>query len=865
MNDKTREIILSITKAAGATACALGVLKFSGVKNIAALVLLTTLAGTLGNLLFSWMVARLLDLHKRLTRTRPGEVVAAFGSYPLEDAGFAPAGGKGRALARLFQAGYPVPDGCIVLPDAFDGDDLRPAAWQQLARQLARLRAGKAIPFAVRSSALQEDSARGSFAGEFESVLGVQSDAEIREALRTVLQSRRSDRVSSYTREQSLDGGEHAIAVVIQKLVRPDYAGVLFTADPLTGNLNQMTGNFVSGLGEKLVSGQVSASTFTFDRPVGAYHGPAELEPVAKTLHRLAHNIENDLGCPQDIEWAAAGGKVYILQARPITTLNGFDPVLAVWNDTLTGNFLWSATNLMEASPEVLTPFTASLRSYLDTHGGPALSVKNHSLNGIIGGRFYANLSVQVSAFAFLFGGDARRAYQQIAGWWGEVPPQMDIPVLPLSGEDWFKRVLPGLLQSTLMFGQYRKQAPRFLAANRQKCAELRQKVKQAAGKPQLADLWQNAIGPLYRDSMIHVVAASSDAQFKLERELRELVGEDEANALLSNLSGADARLESLGPAAGLGKVLRGEMSREEYLDHYGHRGVNEPECAWPRPMEDPAWLERKLAEWQKSPVDVDGLLARQQAAYEAAWQRFCQRYPRRVKSTQKRIQQAAEAARQREAVRSEATRGITVLRAFALRAGELLGLGEDVFFLTIDEVLQALQSETAIPAVQRIAARKETFQRYQSLPPYPAMICGRFDPFAWAADPNRRSDVFDAHSQAAVSTPAAEQDDHTLHGFAGALGVVEGVVRRLNSMDDSETFQPGEVLVTTMTNIGWTPLFPRAAAIVTDLGAPLSHAAIVARELGIPAVVGCGNATMRLKTGDRVRVDGGKGLVQIL
>jgi pyruvate,water dikinase len=100
---------------------------------------------------------------------------------------------------------------------------------------------------------------------------------------------------------------------------------------------------------------------------------------------------------------------------------------------------------------------------------------------------------------------------------------------------------------------------------------------------------------------------------------------------------------------------------------------------------------------------------------------------------------------------------------------------------------------------------------------------------------------------------------------LAGALGVVEGTVRRLDRLEDSGQFQPGEVLVTTMTNIGWTPLFPRAAAIITDLGAPLSHAAIVARELGIPAVVGCGDATMRLKTGDRVRVDGGQGRVEIL
>jgi len=101
--------------------------------------------------------------------------------------------------------------------------------------------------------------------------------------------------------------------------------------------------------------------------------------------------------------------------------------------------------------------------------------------------------------------------------------------------------------------------------------------------------------------------------------------------------------------------------------------------------------------------------------------------------------------------------------------------------------------------------------------------------------------------------------------GFGGAVGVVEGVARVITSLADGESLQPGEVLVTTVTNIGWTPLFPRAAAVVTDIGAPLSHAAIVARELGIPAVVGCGNATLRVRTGDRVRVDGANGTVRVL
>ena len=106
---------------------------------------------------------------------------------------------------------------------------------------------------------------------------------------------------------------------------------------------------------------------------------------------------------------------------------------------------------------------------------------------------------------------------------------------------------------------------------------------------------------------------------------------------------------------------------------------------------------------------------------------------------------------------------------------------------------------------------------------------------------------------------------DGTITGFPGAAGVVEGIARVLRAPEDAAQFGDGEILVTTVTNIGWTPIFPRAAAVVTDVGAPLSHAAIVARELGIPAVVGCGNATMLLHSGDRVRVDGSNGTVDVL
>jgi pyruvate,water dikinase len=210
--------------------------------------------------------------------------------------------------------------------------------------------------------------------------------------------------------------------------------------------------------------------------------------------------------------------------------------------------------------------------------------------------------------------------------------------------------------------------------------------------------------------------------------------------------------------------------------------------------------------------------------------------------------------------VRSEAVRSSIAIRAFALRAGELTGLGEDIFLLTIDQVLALLEGDDSVRRF--LPARKETYERYRDLPPYPTIIVGRFDPFQWAADPQRRSDIYIANAPAVAHDPQAGQP---ITGFAGALGIVEGTVRRLDRLEDSHQLQAGEILVTMLTNIGWTPLFPRAAAIVTDLGAPLSHAAIVARELGIPAVVGCGDATMRLQTGDRVRVDGGQGLVEVL
>jgi pyruvate,water dikinase len=315
--------------------------------------------------------------------------------------------------------------------------------------------------------------------------------------------------------------------------------------------------------------------------------------------------------------------------------------------------------------------------------------------------------------------------------------------------------------------------------------------------------------------------------------------------------------LASLGPVVGVARVVQGKMSRAEYLEKYGHRGPQEAELSLPRPAEDPDWLDKQLAEYEKNPVDVDALLAKRHAEFEAAWQRLQARYPKQAPKLRRQIDQVGPAARMREAVRDEVTRVLWVERGWALRAGELTGLGDDIFLLTIDEVLALLSGDDA--ATVHIPSRRETYDRYRALPPYPMIIRGPFDPFRWAADPKRRNDIYDATAATPIST------SNTITGFAGAAGRVEGRVRVLDGPEQGDQLQPGEILVAVTTNVGWTPLFPRAAAVVTDVGAPLSHAAIVARELGIPAVVGCGSATTRLRSGDRVRVDGGRGVVEIL
>ncbi len=533
---------------------------------------------------------------------------------------------------------------------------------------------------------------------------------------------------------------------------------------------------------------------------------------------------------------------------------NGFDPVTGTWNDSLSGDMLWSRNNFGEARPDVMAPFTFSITNRV----WRSISLlPGYSMAGNICGRFYANVSVSMSMLTAL-GKSVDAAKEQMAGMLGNVPEQIDIPTVPMRRST-VLLAIPKMIRLAMRERRGAKRVPEYLATMPTLCSKLRQRIQATDSKSALIDIWHNDIYATINDSLWIVAGGAQPLEtlMPFKRKLAEWVGEADANTLFSGLSNEDSMLASLGPVVGMARVAQGKMSRAEYLEKYGHRGPQEAELSLPRPAENPAWLDQQLTEYAHNPVDVDALLTKRRAEFAAAWQRLQAQHPKQAPRLRRDIDKVAPAARMREAVRDEATRLIWVEREWALRAGALTGLGDDVFLLTLGEVLDLLAGNDT--ATGYLSTRRETYARYRELPPYPMIIRGRFDPFRWAADPQRRNDIYEASAATPLST------SNTIRGFAGATGCVEGRVRLLDGPEQGNQLQPGEILVAVTTNVGWTPLFPRAAAVITDVGAPLSHAAIVARELGIPAVVGCGSATTRLRSGDRVRVDGGQGVVEIL
>jgi rifampicin phosphotransferase len=873
-----------------------------------------------------------------------GEAPAAGPQLPLvmtlDDVGAVPevVGGKGASLARLARAGFRVPPGFHVttgayldflstgglgeellsamsVVDASDAGTFEAAATRigelfaerpvpaATAASVAEAYAGLgegALPVAVRSSATVEDQPGLSAAGQHDTYLNVHGEAAVIDAVRRCWASLWSARAIGYRARRGIPPDDVSIAVVVQRLVPAEAAGVMFTIDPVDGARDKIVVSANWGLGESVVSGDVTPDVAVIDRESGALASyqmggkevmtvadgvgtletetPADLRsaPVlspdqAGELARVGLAIEKLYGDPVDVEWARADRELWVVQARPITAVAARPVAGEVpgeqWNDSLAGDYLWTNGNLGEALPDVMTPATWSyLELFMSRMIFPP-SVPGYRGYGRIGGRFYANVSMSMSLQA-LVGIPRRRFVALFSPVLGRLPPLGEIPRARLPRWKASRLMVPATFASLRRVNASGKRLPQFLADAPGRCDRLRAEIEQTDDAAALADLWPAKVRPLLveaADMLAGAGSAGGTTLVSVPGKLAALVGEADASLLLSGQRAegpATTSLASLGPVVGLARLARGEIDRDAYAREYGHRGAHEAELSIPRPAEDPGWIDEQLAALGGSDHDAardaDALLAKQDAARAASWERLARQDPRKAAAVRKLITAWAPAARGREAARSEVIRSVWVARTWVQRAGELTGCGDDLFFLELPETLDLLRGERS--PLERVPPRRGAYETYAALPSYPTLIRGRFDPIRWAADPDRRTDYYDERA----ATPPPPPDD-AVTGFPGAAGVVEGTARVLRTPEDGAQLRDGEILVTTVTNIGWTPIFPRAAAVVTDVGAPLSHAAIVARELGIPAVVGCGNATMLLRSGDRVRVDGGAGTVEIL
>ena len=754
-------------------------------------------------------------------------------------------GGKASSLSLMMQnLKMNIPSGYVITADAFrDGKitDEANAELNELIRTLDRTKR-----YAVRSSAIGEDGAEGSFAGQYETLTDLMVP-RIREAVGKVAASAKNARVENYKEQNGIAG--EGIGVVIQRFIKADFAGVIFTSDVITGNDEKIVGNYVKGEGEKLVSGAENAEEFRIGALEYSYEGNPELEPYAKTLRKYCLAIRNFYGVPMDIEWAVAKRKVYILQARPITTLTRLGVKNYDINGTRSGLKLLTKTNVGEIFMKPVSPMTFSVLEKINEFVGLPDWLEN------VCGQAYMNVSVMCSLMVS-FGMSREKAYDNVKDLVGGIPEGCEIPISPFDKKA-FKKHIWGLLFPKDKSKLTKKQKHEMVENLHVISEELIERIKTIDNNSALMAFWDDVLQPKLNDGLASILAESGTSLvplFSLRKKISEIAGEDMANRLCTGSLGI---LECMKPTLLLEDVASGRISREEYIRECGHRSADEMELMSPRPYEDPSFIDALLKDRETNAASLREMQERQKVSYEEALAEFKEKYPSKRRWIVKEMAKFVHANSFREDIRSKGVRIFCVFRQYCLKAGELNGLGDDIFMLGYKEMFAMLKGDKT--SVSYIPARKETFARYLSYPGFPALIIGRFDPDKWMADPARRYDYFIKDMK---SSDAGTSD---VKGFAGAAGVVTGTVRVIDDVSRIDELQKGEILVTRATNIGWTVAFHKVSAIVTDIGAPLSHAAIVAREFGIPAVVGCNNATTVLKTGDIVTVDGENGTVTIV
>ena len=799
-------------------------------------------------------------------------------------------GRKAATLAALAARGFPVPPGFVVTTAACErilatvdaaAEDLARAefpgdVWAGIVSGVRQLGGGAV---AVRSSATAEDLPDASYAGQYETVLGVSGPDEVAQAVRRCLASARSARVRAYS-------GSHRdpMAVLVQRLVPAQAAGVVFTANPVTGD-REILVSAVRGLGDRLVSGEATPDEWVVrGDEVRCLRAPENAvdPPRVRDIVALARRVEDVGGGPQDLEWAIAGGDLFLLQARPITALprppQVQPPADGFWRKDTTHY------------PMPLTPFGASV--YLPAIGR-AVPVMGDDFGLLFEGVEQRCLGGEVYARAIPVGGKER---SPPPGWVMWIAARI-VPALRRRSRVAEKAIASGLSEQLLERWEtewrdaFRDEAESFKRVDLSALSDEDllghlDLLKDFLDRGQLVHFRLNGAYtvPLYEllvacddllgwDSVasLALVAGSSDVSAEPGRELRALASRFATDAAaLRALDEADdgvlARLQEASPE--LADAFRA------YLDRYGHRTASY-DPGDPTLFERPALLAGLLRD-RVSAGDRD----RQDGSQISrdALARAHTTLAHRSEDDRDRFELAVEAARRVYGNREDNifwldNQPCAFLRYTAVEIGRrladrgLLARATDAVFLEEMELRGAL-ADRANEDLRALVARRKAERAWVAAHPGPA---------TYGTDPGPPPDLSPLPPALRLVNTAAlhwmqllfpTEETGTaqaqLRGVPGSPGRYTGPVRLVRDETDFPKLRPGDVLVCPITSPAWSVLFVQAGAVVTDAGGVLAHTAVIAREYGLPAVLATGAATQRLRDGDRVTVDGTAGVVTI-
>jgi len=796
--------------------------------------------------------------------------------------------------------------------------DLQSAVVAQWASDLDR------AVVAVRSSAIGEDGTDHSFAGQFESVLGVETEQQLVDAVRQCWASAWTGRAVAYRARNGMPALDVEMGLVVQVLIDADVAGVLFTGDPISGDPYTSVVSATFGLGEALVSGIANADTYRLDRRhdllevevadkdvmiVRASAGLTEEADVpeqrrgeraltdaqVRELVALGSKLEAaDEGRAQDVEWAIADGELHVLQTRPVTTKLRPRGIRRTWDNS----------NIVESYSGVVSPLTFSFarEAYtavyfqalkllrLPESEMTQAKVVVRQMLGYVDGRVFYNLASWYYLLSVMPDYEKNAAaMEQMMG----VRAPLDRRVAPPANTSRKLRLYAAmgwqLLRVNKSIAEFRANVRRVLEQfdldfRAMDSDELVNAYDQL--RTELLEDWQT---PIVGDTRVMIM-------FDRLRSTIKRLGLDDEGTLHNDLMCGQGEVESAEPTYHLVRVAervrandtlraivldtpddelragirdRGgddgawvDAQLEEYLKRFGDRCANELKLETPTLREHPAFLYSVLRNFVRQ---TDLTEARMQAheakiaaeAMATVDERFAATKSimtpvhRRVFAFS--LKHARNAVRDREAMRFDRTRVFGLARRIFAALGErfceagLIDEPRDVFFLEVDEIIGTVQGTTTITDLRGLVALRKAQHEVWEANELPDRI-----ETVGITNANPRDDAY----------AAVDVSGDSISGIGCCAGIVEKPVRIVHSPDSGVTLD-GDIMVCTRTDPGWVPLFPSCGGLLVERGSLLSHSAIVAREFGIPAVVGIPGLMQWARDGEAVRMDGTAGTIE--